>query len=121
MGSMNGGTYGFTMLAARLLGPQPYGALASLMATLLVISVLQLGLQATAARRISAAPGHVGQIEDTTMRVTHRAALVVGVLILVLAAVTNHVLRMDNLPVDALIAVAAVQLGRGWWRERVGQ
>ncbi|NYG57920.1 O-antigen/teichoic acid export membrane protein [Nocardioides daedukensis] len=110
MGIMNVGTYGFTMLAARLLGPQPYGALASLMATLLVISVLQLGLQATAARRISADPGHVGQIEDTTMRVTHRAALVVGVLLLVLAPVINHVLRLDNLLVAALIAVAAVPM-----------
>src|SRR3546814_4570257 len=66
MGIMNVGTYGFTMLAARLLGPQPYGALASLMATLLVISVLQLGLQATAARRLSDDPGHVRQIEGTT-------------------------------------------------------
>ena len=59
MGIMNIATYGFTMLAARMLGPQPYGALAGLMATLLVISVLQLGLQATGARRIAAEPEHV--------------------------------------------------------------
>ena len=63
MAVMNVATYGFTMLAARFLGPQAYGALAGLMATLLVISVLQLGLQATAARRISADPDHVSQIE----------------------------------------------------------
>ena len=54
IGVMNVATYGYTMVAARLLGPKQYGAFASLMATLLVISVLQLGLQATAARRISA-------------------------------------------------------------------
>src|SRR3546814_17325054 len=44
------------------------------------------------------------------MRVTHRAALVVGVLLLVLAPVINHVLRLDNLLVAALIAVAAVPM-----------
>ena len=50
----NVATYIYTVLAARLLGPQSYGALASLMAVLLVISVIQLGIQTTAARRISA-------------------------------------------------------------------
>ena len=78
IGLMNVATYAYTMVAARVLGPRQYGAFASLMATLLVISVLQLGLQATAARRISADPGHVGQIEDVIMRVTGRAALAVG-------------------------------------------
>ena len=43
MGVMNVATYGFTMIAARMLGPQSYGALAGLMATLLVVTVLQLG------------------------------------------------------------------------------
>ena len=52
IGLMNVATYAYTMVAARLLGPQEYGAFAGLMATLLVISVLQLGLQATAARRL---------------------------------------------------------------------
>ena len=60
MAVMNLATYVFTALAARLLGPQDYGALASLMAVLLVVSVVQLGIQTTAARRISADPGHVG-------------------------------------------------------------
>ena len=85
MGVMNVATYGFTMIAARLLGPQSYGALAALMATLLVITVLQLGLQATAARRISAEPEHVAQIERTILGVTYRAALALAVLLLVLA------------------------------------
>ena len=63
MAVMNVATYGFTILAARLLGPAEYGALAAVMGLLLVVNVLSLGLQATAARRVSAAPEHVGQIE----------------------------------------------------------
>lgn len=110
MGIMNVATYGFTMLAARILGPQPYGALASVMALLLIISVLQLGLQATAARRISAEPDHVGQIEHTILRVTYRAALAIGALLLVLTPLINYVLRLDNLVVAALISVAALPM-----------
>ena len=110
IGLMNVATYGYTMLAARVLGPRQYGAFASLMATLLVISVLQLGLQATAARRISADPGHVGQIEDVILRVTHRSALAVGLVLLVLTPVINYVLRLDNLLVAGLVCVAAVPM-----------
>ena len=79
MGGMNLALYVFTALAARLLGPQDYGALASLMAVLLVVSVLQLGIQTTAARRISADPEHVAQIEREILRLTLRAAAVIGV------------------------------------------
>jgi O-antigen/teichoic acid export membrane protein len=110
MGVMNVATYGFTVLAARVLGPRPYGALASLMATLLVISVLQLALQATAARRISAEPEHVQQIEKVILRVTYRAAAALGLLLLVLTPLVNQVLRLDNLLTAALVAVAAVPL-----------
>jgi O-antigen/teichoic acid export membrane protein len=110
IGVMNVATYGFTLLAARLLGPQAYGALASLMATLLVISVLQLGLQATAARRISAEPDHAGQIEVSILRVTRRAALAVGFVLLLLSPVVDRVLRLDDLPAAVLVAVAAVPM-----------
>jgi O-antigen/teichoic acid export membrane protein len=110
MGVMNVATYGFTMVAARMLGPRAYGALAGLMATLLVISVLQLGLQATAARRISADPQHVDQIQSIMLRVTYRGALALGVVLLVLSPLLNVALRLDSLPTAALIAVTAVPL-----------
>ena len=128
MGVMNVATYGFTMIAARLLGPPAYGALAGLMATLLVITVLQLGLQATAARRISAEPEHVAQIERTILGVTYRAALALAVVLLLLAPLINSLLRLDSLPTAALVAVASVpftimggQAGilqgeRRWWQ-----
>ena len=123
----NVATYVYAVLAAGLLGPQSYGALASLMAVLLVISVLQLGIQTTAARRISADPDHVGQIEREILALTYRAAAVVGVFLLILTPLLDRLLRLDNLPAAALVAVSAVpltivggQLGilqgeRRWW------
>ncbi len=110
MGIMNIATYGYTMVAARVLGPQAYGALAGLMATLLVVSVLQLGLQATAARRIAAEPEHVAQIEKTILGVTYRAAVALGVLLLALTPVIYVVLRLDNLGTAALVALTSVPL-----------
>jgi O-antigen/teichoic acid export membrane protein len=110
MGAMNVSTYAFTIVAARLLGPQSYGALASLLATLMVIAVLQLSLQATAARRISADPGHVAQIEKTVLGVTYRASLLLGAILLVLTPLVNRVLKLDSLATAALVAVAAVPL-----------
>jgi O-antigen/teichoic acid export membrane protein len=110
MGVMNVATYGFTIIAARLLGPQSYGALASLLATLLVIGVLQLSLQATAARRISADPQHVAQIEKTVLGVTYRAAVAIGVVLLVLTPLVNRVLKLDSMATAALVALTAVPL-----------
>lgn len=110
MAVMNVSTYGFTILAAHLLGPRSYGALASLLATLLVIGVLQLSLQATAARRISADPDHVAQIEKTVLAVTYRASFALGLALLVLTPLVNRVLKLDSLPTAALVAVAAVPL-----------
>ena len=110
MAVMNVATYAFTMIAARLLGPGSYGALAGLMATLLVVSVLQLGLQATAARRIAAEPEHVAQIEKTILGVTYRASVALGLLLLALTPVIYAVLRLDNLGTAALVAVASVPL-----------
>jgi O-antigen/teichoic acid export membrane protein len=110
MAVMNVTTYAFQIVAARLLGPAEYGALAGLMAVLLVLSVLQLGLQATAARRISAEPGHVAQIERTILAVTYRAALALGGLTLLASPVVWLMLRLDDLVPAVLLAAAAVPL-----------
>lgn len=110
MAVMNVATYGFTMLATYLLGPKDYGALIAAMNFLIVVSVVSLGLQATAARRISADPGHVAQIERSIMRVTYRGAVALGLLLLVLTPAIDRLLRLDSLPTTALIAVSAVPL-----------
>ena len=94
---MNLALYVYTVIAARLLGPQAYGALAALMAVLLVVSVLQLGIQATAARRIAADPGHVAQIEREILGLTYRAAAVVGLVLLLLTPLIDRILRLDSL------------------------
>lgn len=110
MAVMNVATYAFQMISARLLGPTEYGAVASLMALLMVVAVLQLGLQATGARRISAEPEHVAQIERMVLRVTYRAALGLGLLMMALAPVVHHVLRLDSVVPALLLALSAVPL-----------
>ncbi len=110
MGIMNIATYLYTILAARLLGPRDYGAFAALMGLLLVITVASLALQATAARRIVATPGHVHQIEQLILKVGVQASIGLGVLCLVLSPVINQVVRLDSLGTAALVAFAAAPL-----------
>jgi len=110
MAIMNVTTYLYTILAARLLGPRGYGAFAALMGLLLVIMVASLALQATAARRIVATPGHVHQIEQLILRVGVQASLGVGVLCLALSPVINQVVRLDSVGTAALVAFAAAPL-----------
>jgi O-antigen/teichoic acid export membrane protein len=110
MGVMNVAVYGFTIVAARLLGPRDYGAFAALMGLLLVIMVASLALQATAARRIAATPDHVHQIEGVILRVGFQASLGVGVVCLALAPVINQVVHLDSLGTAALTAFAAMPL-----------
>jgi O-antigen/teichoic acid export membrane protein len=107
---MNVATYGFTMTAARIIGPVPYGAFFALMNLVMIVSVVMLGLQATAARRISADPGHVAQIERGILRVTSRASLLLGAVLLLGAPLINRLLDLDSLPTAMLVAVAAVPM-----------
>jgi len=107
---MNIGTYAFTMLAARLLGPGDYGAFAALMALILVIGVLQLGVQTTAARRIAAAPDQVAAVAGAVMRVSWRAGLALAALMLALAPAVDHVLRLDSVVAAALVAFVVLPM-----------
>jgi O-antigen/teichoic acid export membrane protein len=102
MAVMNIGTYAFQMVAARLLGPSQYGAVAGMMALLMVLSVVQLGLQATAARRIAAAPEDVAAIEQTVLTTTWRAALVLGALAVAASPAVWWLLRLDG-PLPAIL------------------
>jgi len=110
VGLMNVTTYAFTMLAARILGPAAYGAMAGLMATVLVIGVIQLGVQATAARRVAADPAHLGEIERSVVTVTLWFALVLGAILLLASPLLMVLLRLDNIAPAILVAVAAVPL-----------
>ena len=50
---MNVTTYGLTLAAARLLGPDQFGQFSSLLGVLIVVNVVSLALQATGARRVA--------------------------------------------------------------------
>ncbi len=110
MAIMNIATYSFVILASPLLGTEGYGALAASLNVILVISVGSLGLQATAARRISADPQHVAQIEDSIMRVTYRASAALGVILLALSPAIQWLLGLDHLASAMIIAVTAVPM-----------
>lgn len=118
MTATNVATYGYTMVAARLLGPDDYGAFAALMGLLLVLGVAQLGLQATAARRISAAPEDAAAVERAVLGLGWRAAALIAVLGVAAAPLVSSVLRLDSwvtalmLPLAAApITVTGAQLG----------
>lgn len=102
--------YAFQMVAARQLGPSRYGGVAGLMAVLLVIGVAQLGLQATAARRISADPSQVAHIEQVALAATLRVAAGLGLVLLAASPLVWRVLRLDSLAPAVWLAVAAVPL-----------
>ncbi len=107
---MNIGTYAFTMLAARFLGPGDYGAFAGLMALILVIGVLQLGVQTAAARRIASAPEEADATAGAVMRVSWWAGLAVAVLMLLLAPAVDRLLRLDSLLSAALVAMVVLPM-----------
>lgn len=110
IGVMNAATYGYTILAARLLGPGAYGGFAAVMNLLIVISVASLALQATAARRIASDRAHVAQIERTVLRTSWLTGLAIGGALLVLSPVVDRLLRLDDLRISVLVALTAVPL-----------
>lgn len=110
IGVMNVATYGFTIVAARLLGPSQYVGLATVVNTLMVVSVASLAIQATAARRISSVPGDVSVIEAGVRRATWRASLGLGGLLVLATPLLNGLLRLDSLATAAFIGLTALPL-----------
>lgn len=106
----NVATYGFQIIAARILGPGQYGGVASMMSLLLVAGVVQLGMQATASRRVTETPGQERAIERTVLRATYRAAVVVGAVMLIASPLVWRMLRLDSIYPALLVAVCAVPL-----------
>lgn len=106
----NVATYAYTMIAARVLGPADYGAFASLMATIIVLMVVHLGLQTTAARRVAANPQQVGPIERSVLLVSLYAATALGLSILLGSPALERLLRLDDLTTAALVATTAFPL-----------
>jgi O-antigen/teichoic acid export membrane protein len=69
-----------------------------------------LGLQATGARRVSASPEDLHQIETEVLSASYRSALVLGLLSLLATPLVATALSLDSWLAAALIAVTAVPL-----------
>ncbi|CAA9335831.1 MAG: Capsular polysaccharide biosynthesis protein [uncultured Nocardioidaceae bacterium] len=110
MGLMNIGTYGFTLVAARVLGPREYGAVAAVMGLMMMLTVLSLGLQAAGARRVSVAPETREVTERETVAASYKAGLGLGVLTLAAAPLVSGLLRLDSAGAAVLLALALVPL-----------
>ena len=106
----NVATYGFTMLAARIIGPSQYGAFVASLSLLIVVQVGALGLQATAARRIAVDRTHVAAIERAILGLSTKVALVVGLVLCLLIPAIDALLNLDNLATATVVALAAVPL-----------
>lgn len=104
---MNVATFGFQILAATILGPVGYGGVNAMLSLLLVVAVIQLGLQATSARRVADAPGDVRSIERTMKAVTNRAAIVITALMLALSPLVMHGLKLPSIWPALFVAVCA--------------
>lgn len=105
---MNLSTYGFTIFAARTMGPGEYGGFAASMNVLLVCSVISLAMQATAARRIAREPGHVHTVQREIFTVGSRASIGLGIVLLALSPLVNYVLRLDSILTAVVLAGAVV-------------
>lgn len=105
---MNVCTFGFTIVAAGILDTASYGAFFALLNLLMVVSVVNMGLQATAARRIVADPGAVEVVERSILRVGYATSLAVGGSLLVLSPAVTWVLQLDSVVPALVLAVLAV-------------
>lgn len=110
MAVMNVGTYGFTLVAARVLGPREYSAVAALMGLLLVVNVLSLGLQATGARQVAATTASREEIENRILVTTRRSAWALGAVCLLLSPLVTYFLQLDSWVPAVLVALTAVPL-----------
>lgn len=102
--------YAYAVVAAHVLGPHQYGAVAALLGLVLVAAVLCLGLMATGARRVAGDPGRRHEVEREVMRVAWFSGVALAVVLLVFAPVLQHLLRLDGVAPAALVAIYAVPL-----------
>lgn len=98
--------YLLNLIAARLLGPESFGAYAALMSVMLIASTLALGLQATASRHIVAAPpldrANVGQ---SLLRFGATTGFALGVFALLVSPLIATALRLGSWLPALIVAV----------------
>jgi O-antigen/teichoic acid export membrane protein len=111
MMAMNALAYGFTLLAAHLLGPTAFGGVSALLGVIIIANVGALALQATAARRLATCePSHRSGVRRDIMRSSIAVAGALGILLLLAAPLLNAALHLNDVVAAALVAIACVPL-----------
>lgn len=101
--------YALNLVAAHSMGPELFGELASLLAILLVTSVVALGIQAAGARRIVLLTDRDKRAgAAAVLRSSVFAAVAVAVVMAALSPVLTHVLRLSSTWPTVLIALATI-------------
>jgi O-antigen/teichoic acid export membrane protein len=110
--AMNVATYGFTLVAARLLAPAHFGELTAMMGIILVGNVAALGLQATTARRIAtqSTADERAAVIDAARRATWIAASVVAAVTLALSPLLQKALALTSWSSMLLVALTLIPL-----------
>ncbi|MBI1377188.1 MAG: polysaccharide biosynthesis protein [Frankiales bacterium] len=111
IGTAQVATYALNLVGARRLGPEGFGALASLLGVVAIGNVVALGLQAVTARRVVVAlPADRGGVAAACVRVALPAAAGVAVAVVVVWPVLASVLHLDSALDLVLVALTLVPL-----------
>ncbi len=111
MMAMNVLAYGFTLLAAHVLGPDSFGGVSALLGILIVSAVGSLALQATAARRLAvSSPEHEQAVIRDILSNSAKVTAVLGVLLLALTPLIDSVLHLDDLVASSMVAWATIPI-----------
>lgn len=108
--AMNGAAYVFSLVAARILIPEHFGAVTALLSILQMGVVASLGLQAAAARRIAVAPDRHDETVGVVLRSTILASLAVGAVALALTPALVWALHLDSVWPALLCSATLVPL-----------
>jgi O-antigen/teichoic acid export membrane protein len=99
--------YALSVLGARLLGPETFSELGTLLGLLVIGAVVPLGMQTVAARRVAA--GDEGSEPAQLLRLSLLAGTAVSVIALLLVPVAVATLDLEAVP-TALVAVTLLPL-----------
>ncbi len=125
---MNVLTYGFSLVAARMMVPAEFGALTALLSLILIANVVALALQAAIARRISVDPHHALAIIHTASRVSLAIAVIAGLAAAATTFVLTPAFHLDSrwavafcgamlVPLTLTGALMGVAQGTARWRK----
>ena len=121
--------YLLNLVAARLLGPQTYGAFAALMSVMLIASTVALGLQAASSKRVVATPASERPSVGWGLLSTGvRTSLLLGLIAVVLSPLIAKLLRLDTIVaavitglIIGVFTLSGAQLGITQGAEKFGR